>query len=255
MSDALIEVHNCGKTFRSLRGGTVDALQDVSMNVNEGELLSIVGPSGCGKTTLLRMIGGLIQPTTGSVMVNGQELVGPVPDVGFVFQHPTLFPWQTVLGNVLLAIRVKKLDRKKHTDKALDMIRLVGLGDFHDKYPWELSGGMQQRVSIARALMNDPKLLLMDEPFGALDALTREEMRVELLRIWEKLKVTAVFVTHDVTEAVLLSERVITMSRRPGKIIKTFNIDLPRPRDLTVLGDARFSNYAKEIRRTLGLIN
>ncbi len=254
MSRALIEVHNGGKIFKSLRGGTVDAVHDVSMDVTEGEFVSIVGPSGCGKTTLLRMIGGLILPTSGSIVVNGKELEGPVPDVGFVFQNPTLFPWQTVLGNVLLPIRVKRLDRSKFTDKAQDMIRLVGLEGFHDKYPWELSGGMQQRVSIARALMNDPKILLMDEPFGALDALTREEMRVELIRIWEKLRITAVFVTHDVPEAVLLSERVIAMSRRPGKIIKTFKIDLPHPRDLTIMGDANFSNYTKEIRRSLGLI-
>jgi NitT/TauT family transport system ATP-binding protein len=255
MAACLIKVDNVSKVFESLKGGEVGALSDVSLEIMKGEFLSIIGPSGCGKSTLLRIIGGLMRATSGTTTIEGNEIKGPLPAAGFIFQSITLFPWLTVLGNVLMPCTIRKLNKSDYVEKAKSLMAMMGLEGFEDKYPFELSGGMQQRVSIARALLYDPEILLMDEPFGALDALTREEMGLELLRVWDRTKVTTVLVTHDIAESVFLSDRVLVMSRRPGKILKTITVELPRPRTLASKAEPLFSDYAIRIRESLGLIH
>lgn len=247
---ATILVEKLSMIFNA-RDGAVHALQEVHLEAKQGELFSIVGPSGCGKSTLLRVIAGLLAPTEGRIWVNGSEVAGPTPDVGIVFQNPVLMSWRTVLGNVLLQAEVRGLDLKKYRERALKLMAMAGLSGFEEKYPYQLSGGMQQRASICRALIHDPPLLLMDEPFGALDALTRERMNLELLKIWRQSRKTILFITHSIPEAVFLSDRVAVMSPRPGHIDEIVPVDLPRPREMRTMEDPKFSRLVAHVRRML----
>lgn len=227
----------------------MQALLEVSLAIERNEFVSIVGPSGCGKSTLLRLIAGLIGVSSGRVAIDGVAVDGPRRDIGVVFQAPTLLPWANVLDNVLFPLKILHRLAPESPDKARDLLRLVGLSDFERKMPSELSGGMQQRASICRALITDPDILLMDEPFGALDALTREEMSLELLRIWQEQPKTIFFVTHSVPEAVLLADRVCVMTARPGRIIEIIDVPLTRPRSYEQESLQEFQNCAKRIRQ------
>ncbi len=247
MGNAYIRVESVSKVFSSFSGDTVSAIEDVSFEIESGEFTTIVGPSGCGKSTLLRIIAGLLKPTTGRVSVAGGLVEGPIKGTGFVFQRPVLFDWHKVLANVLVPVELSGLRKKDYIEKAHDLLRLVKLEDFEDKYPGELSGGMQQRVSIARALILDPDLLIMDEPFGALDALTRDQLNLELLKIWQDKRKTVIFVTHNIPEAVILGDRVIVFSERPGRIKAIIPIELKRPRGIEVKTDKRFGERQVEI--------
>ncbi len=224
------------------------ALEGVTLAIGRNEFVSIVGPSGCGKSTLLRLIAGLLSPSEGQVTIDGVRVQGPRRDIGIVFQTPTLLPWANVLTNVLFPLKVLRKLERDSTDRAYELLRLVGLADFARKMPSELSGGMQQRAAICRALIHEPAILLMDEPFGALDALTREEMSLELLRIWTERPKTIVFVTHSVPEAVLLADRVSVMTRRPGRIIETIEVPLARPRSYEQESEPEFYRCARRIR-------
>jgi NitT/TauT family transport system ATP-binding protein len=210
----------------------VTALDNIDLAIGAGEFVAIVGPSGCGKSTLLRIIAGILPTTTGAVTVNHMPVMGPVTGLGIVFQNPVLLEWRSILDNVLMQIELRSLGRASYLDRARQLLAAVGLSEFTDRYPRQLSGGMRQRAAIVRALIHDPPLLLMDEPFGALDALTREQMRIDLEELWLKTRKTVLFVTHSIDEAVLLSDRVIVMSPRPGRIEQTIEIGLPRPRGL-----------------------
>jgi NitT/TauT family transport system ATP-binding protein len=237
------------KHYRVARGGDVHALSEIDLAIGAGEFVSIVGPSGCGKSTLLMLISGLIPATAGTIEVGGARVRGAVGNIAIVFQRDVLLDWRTVLANVLLPVEIKKLEPESHRRKARDLLRSVGLADFEDKYPGELSGGMRQRVAICRALVQDPGLLLMDEPFGALDALTREQMNLDLQRMWLRDRNTVLFITHSIEEAVLLSDRVVVMSSRPGRIADIVLNDLPRPRGAHTRSEARFVEHVERIRR------
>jgi NitT/TauT family transport system ATP-binding protein len=229
----VISIKSLNKTFRGSDGAQVQALEDINLEIERGEFISLIGPSGCGKSTLLRMIADLIEPSSGSLTVNGKPAAQARKDrdYGFVFQSPTLYDWRTIIKNVELPLEIMKYSKDERERRASDMLRLVELSDFHHKYPWQLSGGMQQRVSIARALAFQPNILLMDEPFGALDEMTRERMNNELLRIWTAIPdMTVVFVTHSIAEAVYLSDRVVVLSPRPGRLAEIIDVPLPRPR-------------------------
>jgi len=227
--------------------GALQALAPVDLDVRDGEFISIVGPSGCGKSTLLRLVAGLLPASGGLVEVAGQRVAGPVTEVGIVFQQPILLDWRTALRNVLFQVEMRGEPVAKWRDRALALLGQVGLRDFADAYPHALSGGMRQRVAIARALVHEPNLLLMDEPFGALDALTREQMRIDLEALWMRRRMTVLFVTHSVDEAVLLADRVVVMSPRPGRIERVLGIDLPRPRGLAARRDPGFLAAEEEI--------
>jgi len=246
----VIAVRRLSKRYGS-RADAILALDDIDFSVPDREFLSIVGPSGCGKSTLLKILAGLLHATEGEAWLNDTAIDGPRRDIGVVFQSPVLFPWRSVLGNVLLPADVQRLGRAEMTKRAYDLLKLVGLDGFEHRYPWELSGGMQQRVALVRALIHDPALLLMDEPFGALDALTRESMNVELQRIWLDRRKTVVFVTHSTSEAVFLADRVMVMSARPGTIADMLKIELPRPRSLDVMTTEAFGTYVRRIRAGL----
>ena len=235
------------------RGTETVALRDASLQVNQGEFISLIGPSGCGKTTLLRLIADLVSPTSGELTVMGKmpRQARLDRDYGYVFQAPALLEWRNIRKNVLLPLEVMRFQRQEREKRARELLELVGLGDFQDQYPWQLSGGMQQRVSIARALAFDPRLLLMDEPFGALDEITRETMNQELLRIWTRTKKTIMFVTHSISEAVFLSSRIVVMTPRPGKIEKVIPVDLPYPRGPETRESPRFFELAAEVREAL----
>ena len=248
-SNILLSIRNLRKVYQTF-DGELEALGSVSFDVNQREFVSIVGPSGCGKTTLLRIIAGLLPKTDGEIIVN-QSSFDPTREVGFVFQKALLLHWRKVLDNVLLPVEILKLDRRKYVDRAHDLLKLVGLDGFENRYPNELSGGMQQRVSIARALIHDPKLILMDEPFGALDAITREKMNLELLRIWSEAQKTILFITHEINEAVFLSDRVIVLSARPSRMIGSYDIALERPRTLLQKATAEFGKYSVNIYQKL----
>jgi NitT/TauT family transport system ATP-binding protein len=250
-SCSFIRIKGVGKLY-SGRGPAVAALEDVDFEVGLGEFVAVVGPSGCGKSTLLRILAGLIPPSTGEVWFDDRKLQGPRHDIGVVFQAPVLFPWRTVLDNVLLPIDVQKLDHGKFLPRARELIELVGLRDFERRYPAELSGGMQQRVGIARALVHDPAMLLMDEPFGALDAMTREHMNVELQRLWMTRSKTILFITHSISEAVFLADTVVVMTPRPGRIAEVLDIDLPRERTLEMMSTPPFGDYVRRIRAHFG---
>ncbi len=221
-----LKIEGLSKKFRDR-----PILQDINLQVEDGEFLCIVGPSGCGKTTLLRIIAGLEKPTTGRILADGMPIKGPGADRGFVFQQYTLFPWRTVLENVTFGLELKGLEEDEREKIAIDYLKLVGLEDFKDAYPYELSGGMKQRVAIVRALANNPRFLLMDEPFAALDIQTRNLLQRELLYIWEKTNETIIFVTHNVDEAVFLADRIVVLSARPGRILKIFKVEIDRIRD------------------------
>ena len=238
-------IHIAGLTKRF---GDVVALQDINCRIREGSFVSIVGPSGCGKSTLLRILAGLLDYSEGQVLLDGQPIQGTRRDIGVVFQSSILLPWRTILDNVMLPAEVLGLDLKAARERALKLLHLVRLDGFEDKLPRQLSGGMQQRASIARALLHDPKILLMDEPFGALDALTREHMNLELQRIWAESKKTVVLITHSIPEAIFLGDTVLVMTPRPGAIARELDVDLPRPRSMQAMADAQFARIADDIR-------
>jgi NitT/TauT family transport system ATP-binding protein len=244
----VIRLQEVVKTYRTRRGDLVHALAETTLEIGDRELVTLVGPSGCGKSTLLKLVAGLVPPSRGQIRVREQPVTGPFPDVGFVFQQPVLLPWRSVLDNVLFSVEMLGLDLRQYRKPAGDLLELTGLAGFETKYPRELSGGMQQRVAICRALLPDPSLLLMDEPFGALDAMTREEMSLELLRIWEERRKTILFVTHSIPEAILLADRVVVMSPRPGRVARVLRVDLPRPRTMELEFDPRFKAHSDEIR-------
>ena len=235
------------------RGTETVALKNANLEIKEGEFISLIGPSGCGKTTLLRLIADLIQPTSGEITVTGKtpQEARESREYGYVFQAPVLYDWRTVLKNVMLPLEIMDFSKAERKERAANLLEMVGLQDFHNQYPWQLSGGMQQRVSIARALAFDPKLLLMDEPFGALDEITREQMNHELLTIWQETRKTVVFVTHSIAEAVFLSSRIIVMTPRPGKIEQVIPVDLPYPRDNDTRESKEFFDLATEVRESL----
>lgn len=251
-NQSMVELQQVNKVFGTAGSGTI-ALQEINLNIAQGEFVSIVGPSGCGKSTLLRIIADLIPPTSGTVQVNGKTSAQARRDrdYGFVFQAPTLLEWRTVLKNVELPLEVMHASKSEWKLRAVEMLDLVGLRDFHHHYPWQLSGGMQQRASIARALAFDPALLLMDEPFGALDEFTRERMNLELLDIWQKTHKTLIFITHSIPEAVFLSSRVVVMTPRPGKIAAVIDIDLPYPRTFETRESGRYFELVTDVRETL----
>jgi NitT/TauT family transport system ATP-binding protein len=246
-----IDIRNVSMRYRTVSGDAVLALDRVSLAVRPKEFVCVVGTSGCGKTTLLRIIAGLVRHTAGRVSLRERDISGPSSDVGIVFQGPVLLPWKTVLDNVMIPVVVLGLDRAAHRRRAVELLDLVGLAGFEDKYPKELSGGMQQRASIARALVHRPSLLLMDEPFGALDAMTRETMNLELQRIAKDAAITVLFITHSIQEAVFLGDRVVVMTPRPGRVAETFTIDLPRPRELDLMSTPEFGAYVRAVRQLL----
>ena len=249
---AVVSLTGVGKTFGSA-DRTVEALSDIHLEIGRGEFVSLIGPSGCGKSTLLRLIGDLTEASGGSVQVNGKTArqARLDRDYGMVFQSPVLFDWRTVEDNVRLPLELFGHDRASQVARAAEMLDLVGLTEFARRHPYELSGGMQQRVAIARALAFSPSLLLMDEPFGALDEMTRERMNSEVLSIWERTGITVVFVTHSIPEAVFLSSRVAVMSARPGRVTRLVDVDLPRPRELETRESARYFSLITEVREAL----
>jgi len=252
---SVVEIAGVSKVFegRAQRAGRVEALVDIDLSITAGEFVSLIGPSGCGKSTLLRLIGDLTPPTAGSITVNGKpaERARRDRDYGMVFQAPVLFDWRTVQGNVELPLEISGASKGQRSQRAMEHLRLVELSDFAGHYPWQLSGGMQQRVAIARALAVDPALLLMDEPFGALDEMTRERMNLELLKIWERTETTIVFVTHSIAEAVFLSTRVVVMSPRPGRISSIIDIDLPRERNVETRELEQYFHLVTAVREAL----
>ncbi len=254
---AAIVVEALEKTYATQDGGQVQALGPLSVTVPQGGFMTIVGPSGCGKSTLLKLLSGLIPRTAGSIKVNGEEVHEPHRDIGMVFQTPVLLPWKTAIDNVLLPARVLGLPMERSRARAQELLDMVGLREFRGRYPHELSGGMQQRVAIARSLIHDPSILMMDEPFGALDAMTREVMNVELLRIWRQAGKTIIFVTHSIPEAIFLGTQVMVLSNRPGRIADLVNVDLPAERSLDIMSTDAFGVFSKRIRsqfNTQGLI-
>ncbi|TAK80787.1 MAG: ABC transporter ATP-binding protein [Betaproteobacteria bacterium] len=247
----LIRVRSVSKTFRAGRA-LVPALEDLSIEVQPGEFVSLVGPSGCGKTSLMMIIGGLIEADRGEVTIHGEQVKGPFTNLGIAFQSPELLDWRTSLQNILLQIEMRDLPVREYRAGALRLLSEVGLEGFADKYPYELSGGMRQRVALCRALVHDPEILLLDEPFGALDALTRDQMNYDLQRIWLEKRKTAILVTHSIEEAVWMSDRVLVMTPRPAKVAADIAIDLPRPRDLEIKTSPTFNEYTGRIRRIFG---
>ncbi len=248
--ETFIHVKNVSVIFET-KGTQIVALKKVSLAVRKNEFVTLLGPSGCGKTTLLRVINGLTTPKTGEVIVGGQLVKKPLANCGMMFQAPTLLKWRRSLKNVLLPAEAVNMDLKTAEIRARELLEMVGLKGFEERYPRELSGGMQQRVSLARALLLDPPLLLMDEPFGALDALTRDEMGNEMVRIWKRNPKTVVFVTHSISEAITLSDRIFVMTPRPGKITKVFEISEQRPRNPRQMGD-KYNDLIDEIHKCLG---
>jgi NitT/TauT family transport system ATP-binding protein len=246
--EGLVEVRTLDKVYQS-RGRPITALNDVSLRIGSTEFVSLLGPSGCGKSTLLRCVAGLESPTSGEVLIRGRRVHGPVDGMSIVFQRDVLLDWLTVLRNVLLPSKVRGLNIEEWIPKARALLELMGLAGFEDRYPWELSGGMRQRVAICRALLLNPSLLLMDEPFGALDAITRDELNLEMQRVWLVDAKTVLFVTHSIPEAVFLSDRIAVMSRAPGRIVDILDIDLARPRELSIREGSSFIGYAARIRK------
>ncbi|MBK0328030.1 ABC transporter ATP-binding protein [Rhodobacteraceae bacterium F11138] len=251
VAEPFIRAEGVSKIYGSETDGVV-ALADVDLNIDQREMVVIVGPSGCGKSTFMRILAGLTPATSGALWLGGDQVAGPRQDVGIVFQSAVLFPWRTVLENVMLPIDIQKRGRKEHMQWVKDLLLLVGLSEFENRYPSELSGGMQQRVGIARALAHDPKVLLMDEPFGALDAMTRDHMNVELQRLWAASDKTVLFITHSIPEAVFLADRVVVMTPRPGRIAEIMPIDLPRERTLDMMSSPEFGAYVRRIRTHFG---
>ena len=250
-SAPVIEVSGLDKTFVTVRNERIHALQNISLAVGEREFVTVVGPSGCGKSTLLKLIAGLLPASAGRIAVGGSVVAAPRTDIGIVFQNPILLPWRTVMENVLLPAEVQGRPLAQARTRARELLAMVGLADFEDKYPMELSGGMQQRAAISRALVCDPSILLMDEPFGALDAMTREQMNLDLQRIWREAGKTVVLITHSIPEAVFLGDRVIVMSPRPGRIVRVIDVPMPRPRPIDAMGEPLFGRMTGDIRKLL----
>ncbi len=244
----VIEIDGASKTYRT-KDGDVPSLNRLDFTIDDGEFVVIVGPSGCGKSTLLKLVAGLLAPSEGEIRVAGHRVTKPHRDVGIVFQNAMLLPWRNVLRNIMLPVEVKGLGKSEYLARAQALLETAGLKGFERKMPWQLSGGMQQRVSICRALVHDPKIVLMDEPFGALDALTREKMNMELARLQRETHKTVLMITHSISEAVFLGDRVLVMSERPGTIAASYDIDLPHPRAIEVMADPRFAEYVTRIRR------
>lgn len=242
-----IAANGVSMTF-ARRGRKIDALSGVNLNIAPGTFCSVLGPSGCGKSTLLMLAAGLYRPTSGQILIDGRPLDGCYTNAGIVFQSDVLLPWLSILDNVLLPAKVKRLPADRARTRALELLARVGLSGFESNFPSELSGGMRQRASLCRALLHEPSILLMDEPFGALDALTRERMQADLAQLWAKDLKTALFITHDIEEAVLLSDEVIVMSQRPGRILRRFAVPFARPRSSTLRRDAGFYDIVNEIR-------
>ena len=247
-SAPFIDIRSVNKRYDSADGTGVQALSSVSLGIKEGEFVSLLGPSGCGKTTLMMIVAGLASPTQGEVQIAGRQVNGPYTDLGIVFQNAELLEWRTALQNILLQIEIRKLPTRQYLSAARQLLANVGLKEFEEKYPDELSGGMKQRVALCRALVHDPDILLMDEPFGALDAMTRDQMNADLQRLWMEKRKTAILVTHSIDEAVFMSDRVIVMSARPGSIAQDIAIDLPRPRTLELRDTPDFNTYTGQIR-------
>lgn len=246
----LIEISGLNKIYPTKKKQQIAALKDVNMSIHSGEFVALVGPSGCGKTTLLKILAGLVNSYEGKVLLDGKPVTKPLPQIGFVFQDPTLLPWRNVLENILLPAEIQKLDMVEYRIRALELMDMVGLTGFEYKYPDELSGGMRQRAGICRALIRDPEVLLMDEPFGALDAMTRESLNLQIQRIWMEKKKTVLFVTHSIPEAVFLASQVVVMTPRPGKIAEIIPIEkIPRPRQLIDMNSLFAGQYITHIRQ------
>jgi NitT/TauT family transport system ATP-binding protein len=253
MSQAFIHLDKVRKTYNT-RGQEFLAVSDVTLDIQEGELVALVGPSGCGKSTLLKILAGLHGFDSGKVDIGtAANPFTPGRDIGMVFQQPLLLKWRRIIDNVVLPAEILGLPRKETYERARELLLMVGLGGFEQKYPYELSGGMQQRAAIARALVHNPKLVLMDEPFGALDALTREKMNLELLRIWAESKKTIIFVTHGIQEAVFVGSKVVVLSARPARMVDHFDVDLPYPRHLDMKTHEAFGEYTRRIYKLLGM--
>jgi NitT/TauT family transport system ATP-binding protein len=250
MPGSAFSIQDVSKVYDSGRG-RLTALAGIDLEVADGEFVSIVGPSGCGKSTLLRCVAGLETITDGEIIVGGVRVDRPPPDIGIVFQRDVLFDWRTILDNVLVTAEFLNLDLTEYRPRAQRLLATFGLGGFEKRYPWELSGGMRQRVAICRALLCHPKFLLMDEPFGALDALTRDDLNLELQDVWLQTKKAVIFITHGISEAVFLSDRVLVMDRNPGRIIADVRIDLPRPRPLEIRDTQAFATYTGQIRKLM----
>lgn len=242
-----LSIDNLTVTYASARG-PLTALRDLSLDVQDGEFVAVLGPSGCGKSTLLNIASGLLSPSKGQVFIHGEAVSAPRRDVGIIFQQPTLLPWKTVLQNVLVPMQAMGLAVQAHEERARQLIRLVRLEGFENHYPYELSGGMQQRVGIARGFMHDPQLLLMDEPFAALDAMTREHMTDELQAMWMQSGKSVLFITHSIPEAVYLADRVVVLSARPGTVMEVVEVPIPRPRRIDTLGSAQFNAICNRLR-------
>ena len=254
---AMIEIRQVQKTFRA-KDGAVVALNDVNLDIGIGEFVSVVGPSGCGKSTLMMCVAGLAQPSRGAVAIDGRIVSEPFTNVGVVFQDALLLDWRNVIDNVLFQIEMRGLPKAEYRDRAMSLLERVGLGGFERKYPWELSGGMRQRVALCRALVHNPPLLLMDEPFGALDTLTRDQMNIDLLRLCEGGGKTVLFITHSISEAIFLSNRVVVMSQRPGRIVEDMTISFDQDRTLDIRSTAQFVEYEKrvyDVFRQLGVLS
>lgn len=251
MLPPILQVESLAKAFPSDQNDPLLAVAHISFTVAPGEFLGIVGPSGCGKTTLLHLLAGLVAPTKGQIWVMGEPLAQPHPEIGIVFQKPNLMPWRTVLDNIMLPLQIQAVPHRQALQRSREVLALVGLSEFAAAYPKQLSGGMEQRVAVARALIQQPKILLLDEPFGALDALTRERLNVELLRLWQTQNLTAIMVTHDIREAVFLADRVLVLSQRPATVAAEFKVDLPRPRPSGIEFSEAFAHLAFEIRQAI----
>jgi len=245
--DSYVSIRNVDKVYKST-GVDIEALKDIDFDIREHEFISVLGPSGCGKSTLLKCLAGLQPVSSGEIILDGQCVMGPPDDMGIVFQRDILLDWRNILDNVLFITEIRGNKRSDYEGKARALLRRFGLEGFEQKHPWELSGGMRQRASICRALLDNPKLLLMDEPFGALDAMTRDDLNMELARLWQETQKTVLFITHSIAEAVFLSTRMVVMSRKPGRIDEIIDIDLPQPRTLSIRETPEFGAYVQHLR-------
>ncbi len=250
----ILSVEEVSHYFLDQNDNPLPVLDGITFGASDGEFLVIIGPSGCGKSTLLRILGGLLRPAGGKVLFAGEAIHGPRTDVGFLFQQSNLMPWRTALSNVTLPLEIRGVPKARARERALELVRQVGLEGFEHSYPSQLSGGMKQRVALARVIIQKPKMLLLDEPFASLDAMTRERLNMELLKLWRHYGQTVVMVTHSITEAVMLADRVLILSPRPARIIREISIDLPRPRGLDVIESPGFVSYEKEIRKAVGIL-